>query len=36
MESVALTRDSRPLDEESREWLRALRGTGAGREAATV
>src|SRR5919202_3209904 len=32
MESAALTRAPRPLDEESREWLRALRGTGVGRE----
>jgi RNA polymerase sigma-70 factor, ECF subfamily len=30
MESAALTRASRPLDEESRDWLRALRGTGPG------
>jgi RNA polymerase sigma-70 factor (ECF subfamily) len=34
MESAALTRAPRPLDDESREWLRALRGTGAGREEA--
>jgi RNA polymerase sigma-70 factor (ECF subfamily) len=34
MESVAPTRA--PLDEESREWLRALRGTGAGRDAAVA
>ena len=30
MESAALTSASRPLDEESRDWLRALRGTGPG------
>ena len=36
MESAALTRASRPLDEESRESLRALRGTGAGRDAAVA
>jgi RNA polymerase sigma-70 factor (ECF subfamily) len=29
MESAALTRARRPLDEESRDWLRALHGTGA-------
>jgi RNA polymerase sigma-70 factor (ECF subfamily) len=34
MESVAPTRA--PLDEESREWLRALRGTGAGHDAAVA
>src|ERR671936_1112674 len=34
VESVALTRASRPLDDESREWLRALRGTGSERYAA--
>jgi RNA polymerase sigma-70 factor, ECF subfamily len=34
MEAAALTRAHRPLDEESREWLRALRGTGAGRDKA--
>ena len=34
MESAALTRAPRPLDEASREWLRALRG--AGREEAVV
>ena len=28
MESAALTHAPRPLDEESREWLRALRGPG--------
>jgi len=33
-ESAALTRATRPLDDESREWLRALRGTGADHEAA--
>jgi RNA polymerase sigma-70 factor, ECF subfamily len=36
MESAALTRASRPLDEESREWLRALRETGAERDAAVA
>ena len=36
MESAALTRAPRPLDDESREWLRALRGTGAGREDAVA
>src|SRR5919206_3352828 len=36
MESAALTQASRPLDEESRDWLRALRGTGAGREEAVA
>jgi RNA polymerase sigma-70 factor, ECF subfamily len=36
LEPVALTRPSRPLDEESREWLRSLRGTGAGRDAAVA
>ena len=36
MESAALTRASRPLDEESREWLLALRGTGVGRAAAVA
>jgi RNA polymerase sigma-70 factor, ECF subfamily len=36
MESVALTRASRPLDDESREWLRTLRGTGAGHDAAVA
>ena len=32
METAALTRAPRPLDEESREWLRTLRDTGAKRE----
>jgi RNA polymerase sigma-70 factor (ECF subfamily) len=36
MESAALTSASRPLDEESREWLRALRGTGAERDGAVA
>ena len=36
MESAALTRAPRPLDVESRDWLRALRGTGAGREEAVA
>ena len=37
MESVALTSSaSRPLDEESRRWLRELRDTGAGRDAAVA
>ena len=36
MESVALTRAPRPLDEESRDWLRDLRGTGARRDAAVA
>ncbi|HYZ77140.1 MAG TPA: hypothetical protein VE596_07160, partial [Gaiellaceae bacterium] len=36
MESAALTRAPRPLDEESREWLRALRGAGVEREDATA
>ncbi len=36
MESAALTSASRPLDEESRDWLRALRGTGPGYEDAVV
>src|SRR5918911_1577935 len=36
MESAALTQAPRPLDEESREWLRALRGTGAERDAAVA
>jgi RNA polymerase sigma-70 factor (ECF subfamily) len=36
MESVALTPAARPLDEESRRWLRELRGTGAGRDAAVA
>jgi RNA polymerase sigma-70 factor, ECF subfamily len=36
MESAALTRASRPLDEESRAWLRALRGTGAERDDAVA
>src|ERR687886_2973169 len=36
MESAALTQASRPLDEESREWLRALRGAGAERDAAVA
>jgi RNA polymerase sigma-70 factor (ECF subfamily) len=36
VESAALTRAPRPLDEESREWLRDLRGTGARRDAAVA
>ena len=36
MESAALTQASRPLDEESREWLRDLRGTGAARDEAVA
>jgi RNA polymerase sigma-70 factor, ECF subfamily len=36
MESAALTRAPRSLDEESRDWLRALRGTGAERDAAVA
>ena len=36
MESVALTSAPRPLDEESREWLRELRGSGASYDAAVA
>jgi RNA polymerase sigma-70 factor, ECF subfamily len=36
MESAAATRAPRLLDDESREWLRALRGTGTEREAAVA
>jgi RNA polymerase sigma-70 factor (ECF subfamily) len=36
MEAAALTRAPRPLDEESREWLRALRSTGPGRDDAVA
>src|SRR5256885_4477935 len=37
MEPAALTSSApRPLDEESRRWLRELRGTGAGRDAAVA
>jgi RNA polymerase sigma-70 factor (ECF subfamily) len=36
MKSAAPTHAPRPLDEESREWLRALRGTGADREDAVA
>jgi RNA polymerase sigma-70 factor, ECF subfamily len=36
MKSAALTRAPRPLDEESRDWLRALRGTGAEHEDAVA
>ena len=36
MESAALTHAPRPLDEESRDWLRDLRGTGARHDAAVA
>jgi RNA polymerase sigma-70 factor (ECF subfamily) len=36
MKSAALIRAPRQLDEESREWLRALRGTGAERDDAVA
>ena len=36
MESAALTRASGPLDEDSRDWLRALRGAGAERDDAVA
>ena len=36
MESAALTRASRPLDEESRDWLRVLRGSGVERDDAVA
>jgi RNA polymerase sigma-70 factor, ECF subfamily len=36
MESAALTRAPRQLDEESRRWLRELRGTGAVHDAAVA
>jgi RNA polymerase sigma-70 factor, ECF subfamily len=36
MKSAALTHAPRPLDEESREWLRDLRATGAAHDAAVA
>jgi len=36
MESAALTSARRPLDDESRDWLRTLRGTGVERDKAVA